>query len=723
MESWKLHRVEFYNLMRYKGSKEKPNVLSFNKIDKTYLVLGQNEDDPGVDSNGAGKSSLFDIISFGIFGKTARTEKFVNILNRGSEEGYIKLTLTNGDYDVNITRHKSLDKKINLLKFDNGFDDLSLRTYTLTQKAINKFFGFDEVKGFDDYLSQVYFSTVSSKGFLSTDTDPAERQAVLERFLGLSLLDKARDLVKVDEKSNQLSLVGYESKIEQLTEIIEGVDIDYISDELEQLDKVISSERLILEDTGEFLKRHEPALEKFKLQRSIVNKASLELVRIESKIESIRTRFKIIKSEDALAIKMKKDWEDTKQDRYEVVLKESQEQMTIVNGLNTELRELQLDEANLGRTIDKFNREIALIDKALSNSIKCPACSIALSIRNNEVTEVDEKSLRVTKADKMEELEIEFQTLKNLQDKDITKKKKLIIVETGKLLPLQKEVKELSYLKRKVDAFDSIAYDNIMIEAKKVRLEKFTEENNILIANKELEELQSIYSIIYDELLEQVDAKQTLVENTTNTLNQHQIEKTALRTKLETALKHKIDLGRIEHDCKGLRGEATRLNYWIKTFPTIKRDILFTFIPVFEEKINEYLASLEVRERVQLELLSKTKTDSLKKGFLIKVFDGESWAEFRTYSGGEKSRIMLSVGFALRDLAIEKIGGGFGFLLCDELLDNLDKTGIDLFFDMVQNVSGQKFVITHAKPEEVALKCDKKIIISRRDEVSTCQIT
>ena len=164
--------------------------------------------------------------------------------------------------------------------------------------------------------------------------------------------------------------------------------------------------------------------------------------------------------------------------------------------------------------------------------------------------------------------------------------------------------------------------------------------------------------------------------------------------------------------------------YWVRTYPEIKRKLINSFVPLFENAANSYLSDLEIVERVRFVTESDKKSGEGKKlGFKIEVFDGEHWAGFNSYSGGEKSRIMIAVGFALRELALQRsVGSSLGFLLVDELLDNIDSTGMRYFFSLLSKVAGQKFLITHTKIDDITVDTDCQIVISKQGSESSVKV-
>lgn len=71
------------------------------------LVQGINEDDTSALSNGAGKSSISDALSWGLFGKTARGETGDRIVNKTAKKDcVVEVEVQDGDNILRITRHR-----------------------------------------------------------------------------------------------------------------------------------------------------------------------------------------------------------------------------------------------------------------------------------------------------------------------------------------------------------------------------------------------------------------------------------------------------------------------------------------------------------------------------------------------------------------------------------------------------------------------------------------
>lgn len=117
------------------------------RLDERGLVLveGENRDDTSQDSNGAGKSSLADAVSWALYGITARGETGNDVINNKISRGGAKVALDIDDagnhYRIERTRLKGKGT-LELSRLDKGkWVTLTKGTTKLTQDAINKLIG------------------------------------------------------------------------------------------------------------------------------------------------------------------------------------------------------------------------------------------------------------------------------------------------------------------------------------------------------------------------------------------------------------------------------------------------------------------------------------------------------------------------------------------------------------------------------------------------------
>lgn len=131
------------NFMSYREAR-------FDNIDHAGLTLieGVNLDEGG--SNGAGKSSLWDGISWSLFGLTVRGLKGDEVINRQAKKNcYASLALTFQGKNIVVNRYRKHDERGDRLQVDFANDDWEITdtkefgTLAQTQDWIHEYFGID----------------------------------------------------------------------------------------------------------------------------------------------------------------------------------------------------------------------------------------------------------------------------------------------------------------------------------------------------------------------------------------------------------------------------------------------------------------------------------------------------------------------------------------------------------------------------------------------------
>lgn len=136
------------------NSLEISNFLAIGEIDVRLddrglvLVEGENQDDTSQNSNGSGKSSFPDAISWCLFGVTARGETGDKIINRTAKKGTrVSIRIDDGGTMYQIARHrkhKVNKNRLQILQWEKDkaeWVDLTLGTDRETQLRVNKLIG------------------------------------------------------------------------------------------------------------------------------------------------------------------------------------------------------------------------------------------------------------------------------------------------------------------------------------------------------------------------------------------------------------------------------------------------------------------------------------------------------------------------------------------------------------------------------------------------------
>ncbi len=189
--------VEIQNFLSY-GSP--PQKLSLDKRG-LIAVIGKNNDSPGADSNGSGKSSIMEAIVWSLYGTTMRGYKGDECVNRTFGKDCFVLLRMSDDrslYEVKRSR-KSKGKRAGDLTLTVDGVDTTQGTIADTQSLIQTIVGMD----FKTFTQSVMMWHGIQPFSRMTDSS---QKAVLEDILRIDQLSKARDVAKSRIVSQQQEL-------------------------------------------------------------------------------------------------------------------------------------------------------------------------------------------------------------------------------------------------------------------------------------------------------------------------------------------------------------------------------------------------------------------------------------------------------------------------------------------------------------------------------------
>lgn len=666
---------------------ELENFLCFNQVeakfgpDKIYLVLGQNNDTPGADSNGSGKSAFFDAISWALFGRVPRKITADEIIYWGKEEVKAKITLVENGNEYFITREKS--KKGNRLELKINNKDASLRTPTETQKVIYGHLNLNPIKPYEDFLNMIYFPASLVKSFASRESTASQRLALISRFLELERFDEASKLAKGIRENWELDKSNFISQKKSIG---------------------------VLEDLGELNLKQKTLFERVTILKAILAKDEVKLEdvykvdKIRSKISDLRIRVKTINdSEESYlnqlrnqfyqvvekineAKKIQKILLKKKKDLSNLKVNESKFRIRIDN-LNNEINKLNQQTLKVSNEVSIFESEISKIRKMVSKGLVCPKCQSNLMV-------VEEK------------LELFDLRKANLQLKEVVSRKDhLVSVNRTNQGKIEKILNTTGDLQRKIDYVENLEtevneisipdliklkeeLDRINSEGKQKKLEI---EKQVSEINIEIKELESI--ILNYEEINLIDLKKKIevLRSELGTLNSEMGGLDVLIERTTSDLKKSKQL---DSQIQKTDDKIALYYFWEDGFKEIREEIIEECLPKFEYKINDYLNSLESGLYVRfLTSLSNQEVQSFK---ILIGDDLQNERYFEACSTGEMKKISLCLGLARKTIISEANLNKFDFLLFDEVIDSLDFTGMTEFYNILLKIPGQKFVISHS---------------------------
>jgi len=206
------------------------NFLSFRELDYILpesglcFVSGEITGSASANSNGAGKSSLFEALAFGLYGKTIRGISRDEVINRDIKKNCVVTIELECDGDnYKISRYRNDDENGNSLFLFKGKQDLTGADSRVTQSEIEKVIG----------MEWLTFSTIVMFGQSAmrfAEAADAEKKKIFDEIMLFQLYQDAQAMAKeeakvLQEKQRELefnignieaSLQAFRQELEQL---------------------------------------------------------------------------------------------------------------------------------------------------------------------------------------------------------------------------------------------------------------------------------------------------------------------------------------------------------------------------------------------------------------------------------------------------------------------------------------------------------------------------
>lgn len=455
------------------------NFLSIGEIDLDFgsynglvLVEGVNKDSKASESNGAGKSSIFEAIYWVLFGKTKRGLIGDNVINFNAGKDCVVILEFDDCKVIRARKHKEYGD--NLLFYKAG-KDLSKGSIKDTQLEINKHLNMSELT----FLKTISFGQGDVKPFASL-TDK-ELKEVFEQALKLTDLSLFAEKIKTYKRGLEMDKTNLELKYENLNNEIARVD-KMIEDIKQELDN-------FTENNKKEIKKHEAEL--------------LDLIDETKKLEDEIAKMDDVKKQMYILEEKLKSFDDVRQkiEKLEQLEKDKIKEYT--------LKEMALEKYK--ETLEKMKQEIEQASGKIGQ--KCEACDRvfkkddidgylqALKNRSKEIIPEFEKTRQEKEACKKELDEIEA-FIKHIEGKmdEYNKIKDLLYGLKLKSSKYDLFVKQFESNKKQINQIrDNISYLRKQTNPYKKQLDKLNEEKIAL--ERSIGETQKLLNDINDELV------------------------------------------------------------------------------------------------------------------------------------------------------------------------------------------------------------------------------
>lgn len=191
-------------------------------LDERGLVLiqGKNEDDSSALSNGAGKSSIPDAISWCLFGETARGESGDAIVNRkAGKNTQVEISLRDGDTIYSIVRYRKHSKEKNRLTVSTDTADLTLGTDKLTQELVEKIIGCKR-----DVFNSAIYAGQERMPDLPSMTDK-QLKDLIEEAAGLTQIQDFLEYARAGRIKVSETVTAHKSKAEVAKTVVSNLEM------------------------------------------------------------------------------------------------------------------------------------------------------------------------------------------------------------------------------------------------------------------------------------------------------------------------------------------------------------------------------------------------------------------------------------------------------------------------------------------------------------------
>jgi len=278
----KIQKIEWRNVASYGN---KIQILELPEKSGLIQVVGEN---------GVGKSTISDVITFGLYGKL-EGKKLKDIPNRSNKSAWMKITFEQDGRIYEVER--GLDPSLFQLSIDGNIYDQA---------------GKDNVQDFlsNDILKIPYYvfnNTISLsindfKSFLKMST--ADKKLIIDKIFGFYILNEMRDILKEETKNIKSSIDRLSGEL-----FATGRSIAASQKELDELQQKIvenagseiESAQENLENYKELLKLHSDKLKDFRskeneAQRNVTKSYEI-LSDLSSKIKGLDSKMNLYNNE------------------------------------------------------------------------------------------------------------------------------------------------------------------------------------------------------------------------------------------------------------------------------------------------------------------------------------------------------------------------------------------------------------------------------------------
>ena len=663
--------------------------------------------------NGIGKSTIIEAMLFALYGKT-RQEKVADVVNRSvGKDCKVSVEFVGDDDEVykvlRYRAHTTHKDKVYLFKGDK---DISSKNTSDTNEQIIDYFGMPYVA----FVNSTVFSTEFYSNFFAANN--TDRLSIFENILSLKEIsyfyEEVKKIIKEIEESEIESKMKYtesNTKVEAAQENLDTYNkqakekLLQLKSEKEDAQRAIEEAEIYLKELGAI----DVVAEKAKLSNTTLNEEYEKQINEKKKLHDELNAFNTFPEEESELLVKYGDFDFNDNKKKEEKYKSDLETIRTREG-GIDKAKLQLDSSmekirtlksqkeSSEKDLEKQKKDLEKVKDAI-----CPYCGNKMDAEETaKKREIIDKKIKELEGDiedfekQLKEEKVNLTEFKDTYD-TLLADVNLIRENLDKNFVANSDLikeKYLNALKHKTE-FDKTYEENCKKQKELlIEIDELKEKKSKLEISKYTE---SYLNSIEEEIKKQEDiiAKSNITIASVNaavksTYDKDYVEKikSDIESLKEKAAFAKEQLEVIEDDKKHyeyLKECCSNKSNGFKKF------FIGEMIPVFNEKINQYLPFFFNNKKIEVSF-DKDLVETIK-------CDGQK-ITYASLSCGQKTRMEIAAAFALFGLSRVFFSNQSGLLIVDELLDRgLDEFGIKASLSILEGFAqdSKVYVISHNK--------------------------
>lgn len=684
MEPLKLIVKDFYAIAN--------GEIDFTRF-SSALVLGYYENNMLM-SNGAGKSSIFEAISWVIFNETRQT-KVDDVIRWTANETLVEFEFLFGRNIYKITRRRSrVAKESSVSLFtkdgDKWIND-SCSTNSETDKKILALLKIDS----KIFLNSVYFKQHDISLF--ANATPSDRKEIIKSIMKLERWDEYQKQAKnkqrtVKEEIEKQLRVLHDNADVSVSVVINEQAIANVNEEIEQFSRSHKEVQSKLHSLFEF-KKERDLNNLLKQQDDMIRKVS------DLKVSGKKLQNRQIELNDLLEVSRGKNIYLSQHIlNLESNIKQVTEAIRELRKEDTSYEELE--DSIFAKKLEKGRLESILEGlKDTASKVGIGQCDVCFTT----ITKGNLQHVHNSRKQKKEETDRELSHI------------------TRKLIKVETEYKRRKKAKERLDAViaECDSYKNSLerLQTQKrtndEELLAYENENSVIVTSlrsiidqiKALKiDIEALEHKIAEQKISNIDDEIASVEHLnkelTRNINSKSVELGTLLKEKEF-LAQKLSLVNTANEMLvKLSKEKASSDQLVRFFG--KEGIQAVFIESIVDELEHYAnetLSYICNEPTAIKLKTQKKTgDSWQETLEIDVIMNGFPQTFKSLGGGEMFRISLALRIGLSEVLVKKAGGEIKLLLLDEVDSPLDSYGLNNLFENIIKGLEKRFkilVISH----------------------------